>query len=184
MLDKMSQTEQLSYLNLRLFCNWVVHNEITKSNTGLRILAEINDALVKIKNSTNSKDIQSMISLAISYPILRKQLKLFLDNIGVDEILVDDNNLWANFITNLIEIIRDVPLSFPPLSELSATQEKIYDQITQNPIVPGGGVISIMISQINYDEIGVKGMGNQICILIKTVDTTTTVIPMLIDVRL
>ncbi|MGD0209511.1 MAG: hypothetical protein ABSC14_00860, partial [Desulfomonilia bacterium] len=173
-----------SYLIIRLFCNWVAHIEITNSNTGLRILAEINDAFVNVKDSINTKEIQNKVSSAIGYPALRKELKSFLGRIGVDDTLVSDNRVWTIFITNLIEIIRDVPLSFPQLSKLDATKQKIYKQIAQNPIKPGAGVISIQISRINYDALGAKGKGNLMCILIKTEDTTTTIIPLLIDVRL
>jgi hypothetical protein len=184
LLDKMSQTNQNLYLIIRLFCNWAAHIEITNSNTGLRILAEINDAFVNAKNSTDTEQIRTKISSAIGYPALRKELKSFFSRIGADDTLVSDNNVWAIFITNLIEIIRDVPLSFPQLSNLDRTKQKIYDQIAQNPIKPGAGVISIQISRINYDALGVKGAGDIMCLLIRTEDTTTTVIPLLIDVML
>jgi len=184
LLDKMSQSDRASYLIIRLFCNWVAHIEITNSNTGLRILAEINDVFVNVKKSKNTIEIQTKISSAIGYPALRKELKSFFNCIGVDDTLVTDNKVWAIFITNLIEIIRDVPLSFPLLSKLDATKQKIYRQIARNPIKPGAGVISIRISRINYDALGAKGTGDIMCILIRTEDTTTTVIPLLIDVRL
>lgn len=184
LLDKMSRSDQKLYLIVRLFCNWVAHIEITNSNTGLRILAEINDTFVSVINSTDTNEIQTKISSAIGYPALRKELKSFFGYIGVDDNLVSDNNVWAIFIANLIEIIRDVPLSFPQLAELDPTKQKIYKQIAQNPIKPGAGVISIQISRINYDALGAKGTGDIMCLLIRTEDTTTTVIPLLIDVRL
>jgi hypothetical protein len=184
LLDKMSQTDQNPYLTIRLFCNWVAHIEITNSNTGLRLLAEINDALVSIKNSTDTIAMRTVISHAIGFSVLRKELKSFFGHIGVDDILVSDNNIWGIFISNLIEIIRDVPLSFPPLSQLDATKKNIYYKIAQNPIKPGAGVISIQISRINYSALEAKDVGDIMCILIKTEDTTTAVIPLLIDVRL
>ena len=184
LLDKMPKSDQNSYLIIRLFCNWVAHIEITQSNTGLRILAEINDALVSVKNSKDTNEIQTKISQAIGYPTLRKELKSFFGHIGVDDTLVSDNNVWAIFITNLIEIIRDVPLSFPQLSKLDSTKQKIYKKIAQNPIKLSTGVISIQISRINYDALGAQELGDIMCLLIRTEDTTTTVIPLLIDIRL
>jgi len=184
LLDKMPKSDQNSYLIIRLFCNWVAHIKITQSNTGLRILAEINDALVSVKNSKDTNEIQTKISQAIGYPALRKELKSFFSHIGVDDTLVSDNNVWAIFITNLIEIIRDVPLSFPQLSKLDLTKQKIYKKIAQNPIKPSAGVVSIQISRINYDALGAQEIGDIMCLLIRTEDTTTTVIPLLIDVRL
>lgn len=180
MLDKMSQSDQNLYLTLKLFCNWVTHIEITQSNTGLKILAEINDTLVDIKNSTDITELRRKISGAIGFPILRKELKLFFKNIGVADTLVLDNNIWAAFLDNLIEIIRNVPLSFPSLSKLDKTKQKIYNQIAKNPIKIGAGVISAKISLIKYppptDEI--------MCLTIRTEDTTSIIVPLLIDVRL
>ena len=180
LLDKMPQSDQNLYLTIRLFCNWVAHNEITKSNTGLRILAKINDTLVSIKDSTDEIEIRTKMSQAIGFSALRKELKLFFGNIDVDDILVSNNNIWAVFIDNLIEIIRDVSLSFPPLSKLDKGKQKIYDQIAKNPIKAGAGVICIKICLIKYPN-----PTNQImCLAVRTEETSTLVIPLLIDVRL
>jgi hypothetical protein len=184
LLDQISQIDQNSYLILRLFCNWVAHIEITNSNTGLRLLAEINDVLVDTKNSTDTTAIRVLISQAIGFQVLRKELRAFLGSFDVGENLTINNNTWAVFITNLIEIIRDVPLSFPPLSKLDATKKNIYNKIAHNPIKPGAGVISIQISRVNYSALDSKNVGDIMCLLIKTEDTTTIVIPLLIDVSL
>lgn len=180
MLDKMSQPEQNNFLTLRLFCNWVAHVEITQSNTGLRILAEINDTLVSIKNSANLIEMRTKMSNAIGFSILRKELRIFFQTIDADDVLISTNNIWAFFIDNLIEIIRDVPLAFPPLSQLDKTKQKIYNQIAKNPIKTGAGVISAKISLIKYPPPTDETM----CLTVKTEDTTTTIIPLLIDVRL
>lgn len=180
LLDKMSQSNQNLYLTLRLFCNWVAHIEITQSNTGLRILAGINDALVRVKDSTDLAEIQKKTSNAIGFSVLRQEIKLFFKNIVIDDNLVSINKTWVLFLGNLIEIIRDVPLSFPPLSKLTKSQKKIYNQIAQNPIKNGAGIISAKISLIKYpppvDEI--------MCLMVRMEDTTTIVIPLLINVGL
>ena len=183
LLDNMPQSDQRPYLTIRLFSNWVAHIKITQSNTGLRILSAINNALVSVKDSVDAVAMQTKMSEAIGFPALRKEMKLFFDHIGVDDMLVSDNSMWAIFITHLIEIIRDVPLSFPQLSALDATKRKIYEAIAQNPIKLGAGVISIQISRINYAALGVPESGDIMCFLIKTADTTTIVMPLLIDVR-
>jgi hypothetical protein len=183
LLDNMPQSDQKPYLTIRLFSNWAAHIKITESNTGLRILAAINNALVSIKDSVDLVAMQTKMSEAIGFPVLRKEMKLFFGYIDVTDMLVSDNNLWAIFITHLIEIIRDVPLSFPPLSALDAPKRKIYEEIAQNPIKPGAGVISIKISRIDYGALGVKELGDIMCLLIKSEDTTTIVMPLLIDVR-
>lgn len=183
LLDKMPPSDQQSFLIIRLFANWAVHVEITQSNTGLRILSAINDALVTFK-SAHTDILRKGISQEIGFPALRREMKLFFGNIGIDDAVVSDNHLWAIFVTHLIEIIRDVPLSFPQLSALDKTKRKIYDRIARNTIKPGAGVISIQISNVDYDALGAKDIGEIMCLLIRTEDTTTIVVPLEIDVRL
>jgi hypothetical protein len=180
MLDKMSQSDSNKYLTLRLFCNWVAHIEITNSNTGLRMLSKINDAFVRIKGYTDSMKIREEISNAIGFSTLRVELKSFLNKFEINDTVISNNVNWANFLDNLIEMIRTVPLSFPAISKMDKTKQAIYNEIAKNPIKPGAGVISITISLVVYpsptDEI--------MCLTISTEDTTTTIIPLLVDIRL
>jgi len=101
LLDNMLQSDQKLYLTIRLFSNWVAHIKITQSNTGLRILSAINNALVSVKDSVDAVAMQTKMSQAIGFPALRKEMKLFFGHIGVDDMLVSDNNMWANY-TNQI----------------------------------------------------------------------------------
>ena len=142
LLDQMQDSYQQSFLIIRLYANWAVHNEITKSNPGLRILSAINELLVTFK-SADTDILRKEISQGLGISTLRREMKLFFENIGFDDDVFSDNHIWAIFVTHLIEIIRDVPLSFPQLSALDKTKRKIYDSITHNTIKPGAGVISI-----------------------------------------
>jgi len=182
LLDQMPPPDQQPFLIIRLFANWAVHNKITQSNTGLRILSAINDTLVKFK-SVNTDTLRVGISQEIGFTALRREMKLLFDHIGIDDTIISDNNVWAIFVNHLIEIIRDVLLSFPHLSSLNNTKRKIFDQIAKNAIKPGTGVISIQISIVDYTALGAKDSGNLLCLLIRIKDTTTIVVPLTIDVR-
>lgn len=183
LLDKMPPSDQQLFLIIRLFANWSVHIEITQSNTGLRLLSAINDALVTYK-SDQTDVLRIGISQEIGFPALRREMKLFFSNLGIDDTAVSDNHIWAVFVIHLIEIIRDVPLSFPKLCALDKTKRKVYDHISRNAIKPGAGVISIQISNVDYDVLGAKDIGERMCLLIRMEDTTTIVVPLEIDVRL
>ncbi len=184
LLERMSDADRQQYLTLNLFCNWAAHTKITQSNIGLRILAKVNDTLVQIRNSKDLIEIRLKMSQAIGTVSLRQELTKLFRSIGVSDDLVLDDNLWGIvFLNHLIEIIRDVPLSFPQLSTLDKTKLKIYNQIAQNPIKPGAGVVAIWISLVDYSKWW-KDAGEMMCLFIRTEDTTTTIIPLLIDVRL
>ena len=182
LLDLMPQSDQQPFLITRLFANWAVHVKITKSNTGLRVLSAINDALVTFKSAATDELITG-ISKEIGFSALRREMKLFFDANGIDDTIVSDNHLWAIFINHLIDIIRDVPLSFPPISALNKTERKIYDQIARNPIKLGAGVVAIQISNVDYPAFGAKDTGKIMCIVIRTEDTTTIVVPLSLDVK-
>ncbi len=182
-LLEMQQPHIESFLTLNLFCNWAMHIEITYSNTGLRILAEINDALVRNKDA-EVNNLQLDMSQAIGFSKLRSELKLFFNNNEIDDIITYNNTIWVNFVCTLIEIIRDVPLSFPKLSELDKTKKKIYNRIAQNPIKLGAGVISIVITKIDNNTFGECGVGKRVCLHISIEDKITIIIPMLLDARL
>lgn len=177
-LELMADADKLQFLTLNLFCNWCAHVEITQSNMGLRILARINDALVRVKNSADSNRIFTEISGAVGFGTFRSELLVFLNKIGVEHRL-DQEAEWIVFLAHLLEVIRDVPLAFPPSDQLSKGAKKIYEQIAQNPIKPGAGVIRTIISKIDYGALGLNtGAGELWCLLVRTEDTTTIVVPL------
>lgn len=171
------------FVIIRLFANWAVHVEITKSNKGLRILSAINDTLVTYK-SADTNALCTGISKEIGFPALRAELKQFFDHFHIVDSVTNDNRVWAVFVIHLIEIIRDVPLSFPPISTLDKRKRKIYDSIARNSIKDGAGVVAIQISKIDYDSLGAKDIGERVCLIVFLEDTTKVVIPLTIDVRL
>lgn len=179
-LELMTDSDRLQFLTLNLFCNWCAHVEITQSNIGLRILAKINDTLVRVKNSKTDQILTEM-SKAIGFEVLRSELCTFLDIIEVSHRL-DYKAEWSAFLSHLLEVIRDVPLAFPPISELNNGAKKIYQKIIQNPIKAGAGVIRVVISKVDYGALGVEGAGELWCLLVQTEDTTTIVVPLRISI--
>jgi len=183
LLEFMPDQDKLPYLLLSLFCNWAAHIEITGSNTGLRLLAKVNDAIVGSRSSGDGLEIGLRMSEALSLSGLRKELVQFLTKNDLDTAMIQDNRAWATcFLAHLIEIIRDVPLAFP--TQLDPAKQRIYDSIAQNAIKPGAGVVSLQLSRVDYDKIGAKGVGERLCVLVTMADTTTIVIPLAIDARL
>ena len=115
-LELTSESARAQYLTLNLFCNWAAHTKITQSITGLKVLGRINDALVEGKNG-NGNEVQAKVSRAIGFDTLYSEMLLFLQNNQVPNEL-NDPEVWQIFLRHLIEIIRDVPLAFPPATNL------------------------------------------------------------------
>lgn len=174
--ELISEDNKKNFSILNLFCNWSAHTKIDQSITGLKIIARVNDAFVKIKDSQNISEIQLEITNAVGFTELRSEFEAFLAYIGVEEIIEDDQ--WLVILNNLIDIIKDVPLTFPELSKFKPAVQKIYERIAKNPIKPGSGVIMIILSIIDYEKLGIHNMGEVVCLLIRTEDSTTTVVPL------
>jgi hypothetical protein len=176
LLDGMQGQQQQNFLITRLFANWAVHNEISNSNTGLRILSSINNALVRFKNADTDAFIEG-ISSEFGLLALSNELQLLLAASGIDPNLISKKEVWGRFTEHLVEIIRDVPITFPDLATLDAKKQKIYDEISQNSIKPGAGVVAISLSIVDYDALGAKDVGKVLCIIITAADTTKIVVP-------
>lgn len=174
-IELMSDVDRQKFTVLTLFCNWSAHTKIDQSMSGLRMLYRINDALVRVKQA-DTNTILTEMTKAIGFNVLRSELLLFLRQIGINETISDD--AWRTLLDNLIEIIRDVPLSFPLVRELKPPERKIYEQIAKNPIKPGAGVVKVILSKIDYKKLGLEDGGEILCLLVRTEDTTTIVIPL------
>lgn len=174
-IELMSDADKQKLTVLNLFCNWSAHTKIDQSMPGLRMLYRINDALVRVKQADTNTILNEMTK-AIGFNVLRSELLLFLRQVGINDIISDD--VWRILLDNLIEIIRDVPLSFPLVRKLKPPERKIYEQIAKNPIKPGAGVVKIILSKIDDKELGLGNGDEILCLLVRTEDTTTIVIPL------
>lgn len=178
-LESMPEETKSGYAVLNLFCNWIAHPKITKSITGLKVLARINDALVSVKDSKDLNEISFIISQAVGFGELKVDFKKFTDSLGIA--MPGSKSCWVNFMTHIIEIIKDVPITFPEIIKLQNRQRKIYETISNNPIKPGAGVIAVLISEVDYGLFGRKE-GVLKCLKIKTADTTTFIVPLTIQI--
>jgi hypothetical protein len=175
-LELENDQERSQYSIVSLFCNWCAHTEITQSLAGLRVLGRINDTLGKVKTA-HTDEVRKELSQAVGLDISRSELLSFLSKLGIQHHLDEIKN-WHPFLDNLIEIIRDVPLAFPPVSKLNKSDRRIYEKIVQNPIKVGAGVVSISLCNVDYSLLGYKGLGEILCLLIRTEDTITLVVPL------
>jgi hypothetical protein len=137
-----------NFSTLNLFCTWCVHTVITDSLTGLRTLVRVNNAVSKVIEKEKLGQLDGLIQdivAAIGVKTLRAELIAFLDAVGIAH-RFGEEEIWAAFMTHLIEIIRDTPIKFRPVAEIEAMSKwkgaaKIYKQIVETPFwrgrVPG-----------------------------------------------
>jgi hypothetical protein len=175
-LELLDEGQRSDYSTLNLFCNWCAHTEITQSLAGLRVLGAINDALVKVKDA-HTDDARKQLTAAVGLATCRAELVALAGKIGLKHDL-DNQDTWSSVQRNLIEIITDVPLAFPPVSKLSKRARGIYEKIVQNPIKPGAGVMLIVLTKVDYGLMGAQGIGELMCLLVRTENGITLVVPL------
>jgi hypothetical protein len=124
----------------------------------------------------NGNELQAKVSRAIGFDTLYSELLLFFQNDQIPNKLKDPE-VWQIFLRHLIEIIRDVPLAFPPATNLKRAARTIYKQVVKNPIKPRAGVISIKLSNVDSDVLGAKGIGDILCLILQLEDKTERDIP-------
>src|SRR5437899_655804 len=161
------------FSTLSLFCTWTLHTGITNSVPAFRLLKRVNDAT----KTAGTRTVVTEVVDAIGFALLRFELKEFLDEAHISHNFTD-NKVWINFHRHLLEIIRDIPIVFPPLTslKLGSKTRQTYDQIIQNPVKPGFGVVSITLSYQDYDPLGVKAK-ETLCLSVLTEDGTSILIP-------
>ena len=170
------------YLTLNLFCTWAVHIAITNSTTGLKTVAMVNDALVKAQDAgpvgPAGPALQALVG-AVGFKTLRAEFTSFLDETNISHRFHDDG-VWRAVLRHLIEIIRDVPIAFPPpIPKVKPKVLKIYEQaIHEQAKKPGAGVIRISISDRIAGDDNSKGR----YLVIETEDARELLVPLLGDV--
>jgi hypothetical protein len=102
LLDAESGLSANQYLILRLFSNWAVHTKINCSNTGLRILSKVNDALVGVKNGASSEIIERTISDAVGIDALKLEISNLIIEYSINKDFTKEFPIWATFLIHLL----------------------------------------------------------------------------------
>ena len=105
-------------------------------------------------------------------------MRIFFEQIKVDGTLVLNHHSWVTLVDHLVGIIEEAPLLFP--NKLNGNQQKIYNHITTNSIKSGAGVIAIWLELFDYGN----AIGKRMCLHIRLENTTTIVVPLVLDVSL
>jgi len=121
--------------------------------------------------------VRNELTGAIGFGACRDELGTLLNEIGIRHKLTQEEH-WRPLLGQLMELIRDVPLSFPRVGDLRGRARKIYEGIAQNPIKAGAGVVAITLSRVDYGLLGALDHGELMCLLIRTEDGVTIVVPL------
>jgi hypothetical protein len=160
-LDEHNLKEKYKYLNL--YCNWMVHKNITLSMTAFRILEYLTDSMIAHnEDPKGSKNITAAIVEGFNLHKVQLDILEFGKefDVNVDVLRVKSN--WQIFAGYILTNLVDRSLKFSE-GKMNTNAKKIYDSIVKKANDSGlliNGVIEVTI--INFN--------NSICFRIRTLD--------------
>ena len=166
--------EQFSLL--KFYCDWTMHPDIDRSDTGASILADahniIADHLQKKDNSTLVADLTAALSLSTVRTQLNNLLMYFG---GAPEV---DETKWAAIKPIIVEIIAHCPLKIDPNNRRFAS---ILRAIQSRPLKGNSVLEQLMIVRIPSTTFNPKAPPDEItyCISLRATDTTSIIAPLL-----
>ena len=110
-IEHVQQSGLSQYGRLRLFCNWVLHTEISRDPGNILFLLEQFDIAegVSLEDFTISRFNRELKEMLM----LRNELTAFLKEHGLPNELVSSEDEWQKFLFLYMLVIADVPLRYP-----------------------------------------------------------------------
>jgi hypothetical protein len=124
--------EQQKYKILNFYCNWCLHTNLSKLETGYRMLLGITEVIVFHGDATKN-NIPRMISEVISFKRLREEFLGLYASYDLPRFLFEGYRNWKGFLGQIVKEIHNKPIGFPdemPKS-CSKTANKIYEQMLE-----------------------------------------------------
>ncbi|MBI2335775.1 MAG: hypothetical protein HYU97_03310 [Deltaproteobacteria bacterium] len=166
-LEIINDTSSFDYV--KLFCDWALHAEISKSSTGSFLVASINTALNAVKDSDTDQVIKKISSSLMTK--FREQIRNFLVQTKMSPAIVDGYQSWIDFLRNILEIISHSPVI------LKAKHEA---DVASNPLKAGMWAQAVSIVKINFDKLVNENSTSEketYCLMVFTSDSTKIVVP-------
>jgi len=130
-LERQNMKEK--YQTLNLYCNWMLHTELSESSRGLQALVEISQALRTIYpiSLSGQKNANDRVCEILSLKELRHEMIQVFLQIKVDKFLLDKYVFWNGFVQSFLREIREKRIAFPPSYNIKQKRGKKLDQLKQ-----------------------------------------------------
>lgn len=144
---------QSKYPFLNLYCDWVLHPEISRSPVGLKILEFLTDTMIaQNSNPKKSKWINDAINEILSLHKLKENIEALCDELNISKNVLINKENWKKFVQLLIVYeLQKKPIKFS--ASLKGKAKSIYDSIQQKANKSGHKYNAILgISFTIYQE--------------------------------
>lgn len=155
--------------HLKFVCDWSLHMLIDRSVPGSFLVVNINKKLNEGKCDDTGKLIYELSSILVGK--LKEQLETFLAKGSLPLHIVNDNQRWRNWLTNILEAITGSPVLLI---------KKHEGDVSNVPLKEGMWAIEISIGKVNFDKLEDKASvsnNETYCLRVLMSDTTTLIVP-------
>jgi hypothetical protein len=179
LIGRAPKGDRKQFALLKFYCDWTMHPDIDRSDTGASILADahniIADHLQKKDNSTLVADLTAALSLSTVRTQLNNLLEYFDSSPGSPDI---DETKWAEIKPIIVEIIAHCPLK---IDLKNPRFEAVLRTIQSRPLKGSSVLDQLMIVKIPSTTFNPKAPPDEItyCISLRATDTTSIIAPLL-----
>ncbi len=169
-LENLDEKEITDFSDLKLFCDWALHNKIDRSAAGSRLVAKIHETIHQVKTA-HTDHVISEASKTLLLPF-SEQLRAFLTDRNLPTAITDDAQAWRHFLRNIFQIVEQVPICI---------KSKDEDTLKDSPLKTGMWVNELTIIKVDFSALDMprgSSIGEIYCLHILTSDTTKIIIPL------
>ena len=167
---KASDASDYSHFDhLKFVCDWSLHMIIDRSVPGSFLVVNINRKLNDGKHGDTGKLINELSYILVGK--LKEQLGAFLAKGSLPLHIVNDDQRWRAWLTNVLEAITGSPVL--PI-------KKHEGDVSNVPLKEGMWAIEISIEKVNFDKLEDKTSVSDketYCLRVLMSDTTTLIVP-------
>lgn len=161
-IESISKSEAEKFNYLKLFADWTLHIEISRSHIGFLLVNTIGETLEKMKSSDTDAVIKEISKSLINE--FRSQLDNFLSKYSLPRKVIKNSD-WLNILQNVLEIIA--------VHKVIANPDNLR-KITLSESKPETWIESVAVKKFSIK----KSSNEEIyCLEINLHDTTRIIIP-------
>lgn len=174
-LDHAGGNLGVEYQLLRFFCDWSMHISLDRSVPGMKMMLTLNAILREWGDRPLDDEFFELVTRALSFDELRRQMASLFESARLSDRLTKNKKLWNNFVARLISIVRDCSLELPEHGGKKEIRE-IREEIIGNPLKEGMWLTGLSLEGVDL-ELPAAPPGATLCVVLRTANTTTIVVP-------
>lgn len=134
------------------------------------LISQIQSTINKVKEINDNDQVIQAVSNTLILPF-KNQLQLFLKDRILQTSIIDDQQKWKSFLSNLLEMLEITPVL---IMKKQKKKDRHAENLKNDPLKPGMWINKISIIKSDLGDFNAE---EKFCLEITTSDTTKIIIP-------